>query len=401
MGQENLKITTGETRHDWYEDLLDWNTSPATKTPEGFLVATAPVTSVGVFTYRNADGTPRRELRLPEEVFNSDSLESLKLKPLTLLHPDAKVVTPDNIGELQVGNVGSDVSTDSYRVYVSLSAQKQDGIQAIENGSARGLSCGYTCDIEWTSGDWMGMHYDCIQRNIRYNHVALVPAGRAGDDARIRMDSAGVPDPESYTKQKDDEMNLKTVHLDGADFQAEPQVIAALDKSQKRCDELTQELDQARKDSADKVKSLESQVSTLQGERDSMKERLDQAEKDMPGKISAAVKSRLDLVGKAQKAGVEIRDDMADADIKRAVILKKFPSAQLDGKDDSYLNARFDCACEAIDQDAEAQSRQDAAERQGGQTHVQSAQEKLEESRKNYNARMDSAWQDNPTHKEA
>lgn len=400
MAQE-LKITTGETRHDWY-DGIDFETNPAQRTKEGFVIARAPVTSIGVFTYRNDDGTPRRELRLPEEVFNSDSLDSLRMKPLTLLHPDVKIVTPENVGELQVGSVGSDVSTDSYRVYVSLSATKQDAIDAVESGSARGLSAGYTCDIEWTSGDWMGMHYDCIQRNIRYNHVALVPAGRAGDDARIRMDSAGIPElPKDFKPTTDEEkMSFKTIHLDGADFQAEPQVIAALDKSQKRCDELTTELEQTRKDNADKVSSLESKLSTTEAERDTYKERLDAMDQEMPGKISAAVKARLDLVGKAQKAGVEVREDMADADIKRAVILKKFPSAQLDGKDESYLSARFDCACEAIDQDAETQSRQDAAEHQDA-PHVATAQEKLEESRKNYNARMDSAWQDNPTHKEA
>ena len=393
MMDKKDKILAAQSRLDWYEDAIDYATSPAEKTAEGFLVARAPVTSIGVFSYRNPDGSERRELRLPEEVFNSDSLASLRLKPLTLLHPE-EAVTPENIEALQVDSVGSDVTTDSYRVYVSLAATKKDGIDAVENGTARSLSCGYTCDIEWSSGDWMGMHYDCIQRNIRYNHVALVPAGRAGDDARIRMDSAGVPDPESYTKQKDDEMNLKTVHLDGADFQAEPQVIAALDKSQKRCDELTKELDQARKDSADKVKSLESQVSTLQGERDSMKERLDQAEKDMPSRIDAAVKARLDIVGKANAAGVEVKADMADADIKKAVIEKVFPSAKLDGKDEAYIDARFDCACETIAMQKEAGSRGDAAEIPPQNKQPISNQARLDEAQKRYNERMDNAWKD-------
>ena len=74
-----------QTRLDWWADGIDYETSPAEKTAEGFLIARAPLTSVGVFTYRNADGTPRRELRLPEEVFSEESLATLKLKPLTLL----------------------------------------------------------------------------------------------------------------------------------------------------------------------------------------------------------------------------------------------------------------------------------------------------------------------------
>ena len=115
----------------------------------------------------------------------------------------------------------------------------------------------------------------------------------------------------------------------------------------------------------------------------------------MPGKIDAAVKSRLTLCGQAQKAGVEVRDDMSDMDIKKAVILKKFPTANLDGKDDSYIQSRFDCSCELIAADAEAQSRKDAAETTPHNVNP-TAQEQLEASRKAYNARMDSAWQDNP-----
>lgn len=401
---KDLKVTKDEKRLDWFEDAIDWKTEPATMTPEGFLVARAPVTTIGVFMYKNVDGSIRRELRLPEEVFADESLMSLRLKPLTLYHPDVQVLTPENIGDLQVGSVGSEVSTDSYRVYADLSATKPDAIDAIKTGAARGLSCGYTCDIEWTSGTWLGMPYDCIQRNIRYNHVALVPAGRAGDDATIRMDSAGVACelPKNYINEKEQKMALQTIHLDGADFQAEPHVIAALDKTQKRCDQLEKDLEQARTDAAEAKKNLEAQVSTITAERDTLQERMDAMEKEMPGKISAAVKSRLDLVGKATKAGVEVREDMADLDIKKAVVLKQFPNAQLDGKDETYINARFDCACETIDQDAENKSRHDAAEHGApGAPSVVSANDKLAEAKKNYNARLDAAWQDNHNDKEA
>lgn len=398
MANKNTLSSAAQTRVDWYDDAIDYATRPAEKTPEGFLVARAPVTSIGVFTYRNPDGSPRRELRLPEEVFAEASLESLKMKPLTLLHPDG-AVTPENIGQLQVGSVGSDVTTDSYRVYVSLSATKQDGIDAVENGSARSLSCGYNCDIEWTSGTWMGMDYDCIQRNIRYNHVALVPVPRAGDGNAIRMDSAGIPGlpdlNKHETKTREEDMSLKTIHLDGADYQAEPQVIAAYDKASARADSLEKELNQAREDGKKALDEALAGKSSAEAERDSYRERLDALKKDMPNKVAAAVKSRITLCGQAQKAGVEVRDDMSDMDIKKAVILKKFPTANLDGKDDSYILSRFDCACELIAADAEAQSRKDAAETTPHNVNP-TAQDKLEASRKAYNARMDSAWQDNP-----
>ena len=385
------KILAAQSRLDWYEDAIDYATSPAEKTAEGFLVARAPVTSIGVFSYRNPDGSERRELRLPEEVFNADSLASLRLKPLTLLHPE-EAVTPENIEALQVGSVGSDVTTDSYRVYVSLAATKKDGIDAVEKGTARSLSCGYSCDIEWTSGTWMGMKYDCIQRNIRYNHVALVPVPRAGDGNSIRMDSAGtpkLPDMNKYeVNNNKNEDKMDKIHLDGADYQAEPQVIAAYNKAVDRADGLEKELEKLRNDSKAEAEKLTAKSSATEGERDSFKERLDKAEAEL------AAKAHLDILGKAAAAGVEVKADMADADIKKAVIGKVFPSAKLDGKDEAYIDARFDCACETIAMQKEAGSRGDAADIPPQNKQPISNQARLDEAQKRYNERMDNAWKD-------
>jgi hypothetical protein len=42
------------------------------------------LTRVGIFEYRRPDGSIRRELRLPEEVFAQESLASYKGKPVIL-----------------------------------------------------------------------------------------------------------------------------------------------------------------------------------------------------------------------------------------------------------------------------------------------------------------------------
>lgn len=397
MNKKKDSLQVSQSRLDWYQDAINYETNPAEKTAEGFLIARAPVTSIGVFSYRNPDGSERRELRLPEEVFAEESLASLKMKPLTLLHPDEKV-TPENVGELSVGSVGSDVTSDSYRVYVSLTATKKDAVDAVENGSARSLSCGYDCDIEWTSGTWMGMKYDCIQRNIRYNHVALVPVPRAGDGNAIRMDSAGtptLPDMNKHENNTNQEDKMDKIHLDGADYQAEPQVIAAYNKAVDRADGLEKELEKARNDAKEQLDKLTAAKSTVEAERDSIKERLDAMENEMPGKIEKAIKDRLELVSKATAAGVEVKADMADADIKKAVISKVFPSANLDGKDEAYIAARFDCACELSATNGEEKSRKDAADIPSA-NHELSAQDQLDAAKKRYNARMDGAWKDEP-----
>ena len=86
-------------------DNSQWMTIPFERTNEGFLRGRAIVTSIGVFAYKRKDGTVQRELRLPEEVFAFDTLNSMKLKPVTLNHPN-ELVTSENADRLQVGSLG-------------------------------------------------------------------------------------------------------------------------------------------------------------------------------------------------------------------------------------------------------------------------------------------------------
>lgn len=87
-------------------DNSDWMIVPFERTQEGFLKGRAIVTCAGVFTYRKADGSLSRELRLPDEVFSSSTIESLKLKPVTLNHPQG-LVTEDDAKKLSIGSLGS------------------------------------------------------------------------------------------------------------------------------------------------------------------------------------------------------------------------------------------------------------------------------------------------------
>ena len=47
-------------------------------TDEGYLADRPVLTSTGIFEYTNPDGSIRRELRLPEEVFRPESLKSYR-----------------------------------------------------------------------------------------------------------------------------------------------------------------------------------------------------------------------------------------------------------------------------------------------------------------------------------
>src|SRR5690606_27126345 len=82
-----------------------------------------------------------------------------------------------------------------YTVDADMLITHADTIADIDKGK-RELSCGYSCDLEHVPGEWIdprtgvAHRYDAIQRNIRGNHVAVVSKGRAGPEARVRLDSA-------------------------------------------------------------------------------------------------------------------------------------------------------------------------------------------------------------------
>lgn len=347
---------------------------PFTKTPEGYLKGRAIVTNIGVFTYKNATGV-QAELRLPEEVFALDSLESLKLKPLTNNHPPVNV-TAENIKQYQVGNTDTDPSsntdtydwngksipqedrTDGLHVAIGLVVQEAKAVADVEGGKVA-LSCGYTCDLEPApaGSKYLGVPYDYIQRNIRYNHVALVDRARAGDEARIRLDSADATLGIQVMSMKfnKEEPMLKKVNLDGVDYEAEAKVIEVYTQTKTRAD------------AADaKVTELTTQVSTLSAERDTHKDKADALAKEVEAlkadsmddaKLEATIAAKLALRETARKLGVEKVDGVSDLELKKSVIMKVTPAAKLDGKDDVYIQSRFDASLEMVVDAANAETQ--------------------------------------------
>ncbi len=155
-------------------------------TEEGYLIDHPILTSCGIFEYVNTDGSVRRELRLPEHVFNPKSLESYKGKPIILTH-DAGVVDKDNVDREQIGTILSNGYPSGDDVRAEIIIHNTD---VMKNSGLKELSLGYNLDLIEESGTWNGEHYDAIQTNIVINHLALVESARAGEQARLNIDSS-------------------------------------------------------------------------------------------------------------------------------------------------------------------------------------------------------------------
>lgn len=155
------------------------------KTQEGYLVATAKVARTGIQDYHASelgmDGDRIvKILRPASEVFSTDSLASLTRVPVTVDHP-AESVTADNWKDLAVGEVGDSYARDGEWIVVN--PMIKDGAALLKAETThREISMGYTADLRDAAPE-TGADYE--MHNIKFNHLAIVPKGRAGSQARF------------------------------------------------------------------------------------------------------------------------------------------------------------------------------------------------------------------------
>ena len=166
------------------------------QTPEGFLVCrSVPLARVGWQEYLGSEISPKdyniantkmRVYRSEKEVFNPVAMTSFEGKTVTDGHPSDWVV-PDNESIYHRGHVQNIRRGDGEFkdcLMGDLIIKEANLINKVQNG-LREISCGYYCIYQP-----VGNQKDTfIQTNIRGNHVAVVPDGRAGDWIAIR-DSA-------------------------------------------------------------------------------------------------------------------------------------------------------------------------------------------------------------------
>lgn len=317
------------------------------KTDQGFIKTRVTTTRTGVFTYRNADGSEFKELRLPEEVFAEDTIESLKKIPVTNDHPTVPV-TSENAKELTVGLTGEDVRIVQDRfLETDVTIFDQDTINDIEGGKEE-VSLGYEVTLDFTPGVHNGERYDAVQRDIVNNHLAVVDRARAGRSARLHLDSGDaelVGEPNRSNFKGD--VNMTKIKIDGVEYEVSEQVAAAYTAEKRRLDSEAAtkdtEISNLKKDSKN-FDELQGKHDALVDENKKLKERADKG--DNPEVINAAVKTRINLVSFAEKkldkdTFAKI-DEMDNKEVKVAVIKADDADFNAEGKSDDYLNARFD-----------------------------------------------------------
>jgi hypothetical protein len=341
-------------------DYIPLNDIKAKADNNGFIHDTPIITRTGIFTYYEPDGTIRKELRLPEEVFNSDSLASYEGVPLTLNHPKG-LVAPDNADKIPiVGTVLSHGIQDKNNVRAKVVIQSQ---KVVKSGM-RGLSAGYTADVIPEVGTYNGEEYTHRQTNIRLNHVAVCKNPRAGAVARLNMDSNEVLEEEKPNEE--DKKTMAKIKLDsGLEYEAAPEVIVAFNQLKADNVTLTKDLEGERGKAQTAAVEAKTKLDTVEAERDTLKaekakfdEQLKVKDKEHADSIDDAVKQRVSLLSVAAAHKIEKADEMTDRQIKEAVIKTVHgDSTDFSEKSDTYIDGCFDFCKNSSRADSMAEQR--------------------------------------------
>ena len=340
-------------------------------TSQGYLRADAYATRAGIFSYLLPDGSVHRELRPPEEVFRPDSLETLSQIGVTNNHPP-EPLNASNTKTFAVGFTGEAVERNDSFVQCRLTVTDSNTIRQMTDNQKRELSCGYLCDVDETPGVWQGQPFDAIQRNIRYNHLAIVDQGRAGPEVRIRMDSNEarmvtdddiVPaqnntDEKNKTKKvlrdKDGSLSLthetKNQRPEGGSFMNMNMAKIKIDNVEYETSEVVAKV---LADKQNKIEELSKRLETLQGRCDALEVDLNKKDSEIetikeskpdPKALMAMARSRLDLEDFAKKVlGAETKfDEKSDSLLKKEIVQKISPEVKLDNKSEEYINGSFD-----------------------------------------------------------
>ena len=308
-------------------------------TASGFMVVDAAVARTGIQEYTGREvGRPaidRVRLYRPEDqVFSHDTLASFAHRTVTDDHPP-QMVDAGNWKRHVVGMCGDSVARDGDHVRVPFTLMDAATIAKVKDGK-RELSCGYTCDIEWTAGKLAsGETYDGIQTNIRGNHLAIVDRGRAGATCCIG-DSWTTATTEAPDMAGE---NTRAVIVDGVSYTMTDQAAQLIERQ------------------AQQIKDAKALVDTTQGQMAALKSTHQQALDAKDGEI-AALKAKvpdaamLDAMLTTRAATItaakRVLGDSFDAtgksegDIRRAAVGKRLGDAAIVGKSDDYIAAAFD-----------------------------------------------------------
>lgn len=255
-------------------------------------------------------------LYVPEdEVTKSDGIKTLEGKPIVVGH------------EWQVGGsidaVGNVAGTPAYDddtkllladILVHDPATIKRITDAKEDYRLVEQSAAYLSDIDWTPGTTPdGEVYDGVQRNLRYNHIALLPkgCGRAGEEVRILNNKEDVKVTE-YTQVKIGNSRIRVMNEDVEKLENE---------MEKKDEELENAADPEKLDEAEeKIAVLNQSLAATTTERDTLLGQVEQLKQRIEEVTShTAISNQLAEAIEEQNSATEILNSYPSEKLKESL----------------------------------------------------------------------------------
>ena len=204
----------------------------------GFLRNSIRFGRVGTMEYLGDELGPERDPSIaaddilnimihPDTLFDPGSIRSLEGMPVVAYeHAWAEVENmtfgdEDGSGQkfAQVGSVAGTPRQNGPYLEGDIVITNKNVMEAIKNGELAEISSAYGALYKMESGEYDNSHYDGCQREIRYNHVCLLPQneGRAGTDVRILNDKSREARVDTVRIQLPGTSNTVTVAKEDAD----------------------------------------------------------------------------------------------------------------------------------------------------------------------------------------
>ena len=393
-------------------------------TDEGYLRVWCKAARVGTQLYTRGDGAQVREYRPEEEVAKPESLASFGMKAVTMGHPPV-LLDSGNTKVHQIGHAGSQVRYNDGFVEVALLITDKAAIERIQRGDAQEVSAGYRVDFDPTPGVTpQGESYDGVQRNIRVNHIAVVPKGRAGRDVRLILDSCDRNDAIAWTETPSNSpvISMARITLDGLDLELPAETAGAVQSFVKEAERAKVDLQSKLDSQEEQIQAVVTENEETLGRLDAALERIEELEKqiadsaeaadqrDDAAEINEAVNHRLATLDKF--APILPEDYKFDGEDERGIMAlayeNVFEQAPREDANNDYLLGVLDGVLaamedveedeEEIHQDAEFQPEEDGsnvAEVRAALAAV-SADEKMD-AQSSYREQLLNGWKSNLT----
>ena len=241
-------------------------------------------------------------LRDPEELARgAETFNNLRL-----LSKHVAVSADDPKEELVAGSTGTDAVFTFPYLTNSLVIWRAEDIAAVESGKKCELSCAYYYDPDMKPGEYQGLRYDGVMRNIRGNHVALVEAGRAGPDVMVHDSKENVMPKTTKALIADAKAALATDSLE----EIRKKVALALDAAEKAedDDDMTAD-DEDEEEESEPGKKKPAKDKTKDDDYEEEEEESAESEKrDMGKAMDAAIATASARIRAEMAAAVEARE---------------------------------------------------------------------------------------------